>query len=344
MQKPTKQNWKNHLIQGIKVMFLMLTILLWVHPLSPALVQAQTPQDTITNIGDKTQLPSFDTQGHANASAQQGASNITSAIFYVVDFIKYIMGSVAVIFIIISGIKLLTAARKIDEVAETQKEHLKYAIIGLIVIIVADQIVKAIFGDQGETFNNQASIKAASQAASEQLRGIYSAFMYFGGALAVLMIVIGGFRLVTNPGNEEVQGKIKQQVTWAIVGLILLGLAETVVKDIVFPKEGSVLSNVDKAKQLIVTMTNFISGFLSTVSVIMLIYAGYIYVVDMGKDEGPAKAKKAIAGAVIGLIVAMGAYAVVHTVIQLEPTSNVVQPASTAPQSLPTNGNIPATP
>lgn len=282
-------------------------------------VFAQSPGGILEVIGEKTKLPSYQTAGHAGASYQQGASNITSAILFAIDFLKYVMGSVAIFFIIYSGIRLLTAAKQVEDVATKQKEHLKYAIIGLIVIMVADQFVrKVFFGEQGEVYASKTTLQEAAKTGTELIRGIYNVFEYFAASLAVLMIVISGFRYVSSGGNEEVQKKAKKNITWAIIGLMLIGIAEFAVKDIIFPKQGTTLSNVENAKKLIVNLTNFVSGFVATLSVIMYIYGGYLYVTAFGKEDNTGKAKKVFIGATIGLLLSLGAFALVSTTVNLQ--------------------------
>ena len=48
---------------------------------------------------------------------------------------------------------------------------------------------------------------------------------------------------------------------YAIIGLILIGIAEFCRQGCCFSKTGAALSNVDNARKLIVNLTNFISGF-----------------------------------------------------------------------------------
>jgi hypothetical protein len=133
------------------------------------------------------------------------------------------------------------------------------------------------------------------------------------------MIIISGFRLVTSGGKDEEIAKSKRNITYAVVGLMLVGVAELVVKDIVFPKEGAQLGDVNKAKELIVTLTNFISGFIATITIAMFMYGGFLYVTAAGKEDQAAKAKKVLIGATIGLLLAMAAFALVNTVITLQP-------------------------
>jgi len=311
---------------------------------SPA-IQGTSISDNLRAIGTPTQLPSYETTGHSNANINPGASGITSAIYYAEDFVKYAMSTVAVLTLIISGVRLVTAGRHTEEESKKQKEHILYAIIGLMIIIVADPFIKTVFfGEQGEIFSSQTTLQAAAQAGSAQIRGIYEVMAYVSGAIAILMIVVAGFRYSASGGNEDNMEKAKRQIYYAVIGLMLIGIAEFAVKDVLFPQQGAVIPDVEKTKMLIINITNFISGFLTTIAAIMYIYAGYIYVTAFGNEDATGKAKKVIIGATIGLFVAMGAFAIVNTTVRLE--NQIGTPGETAtagsgaPSSLPTNGTV----
>jgi cytochrome bd-type quinol oxidase subunit 2 len=281
---------------------------------------AQSITDPLKKIEETTQLPTFETQTHDKASIEPGASNISSAIYFVLDFMKFVIGGVAVIMIIITGIQLIMARKKIDEVWNKQKEHLIMIVTGFVFIMVADVAVRQVFfGVEGEVFESQAQAQEAAESGTEQLRGIYNVVLMVAGAFAILMLIIAGIRLLTSGGNEEVQTKVKKQITWIVIGLFILGVAEFVVQDIVFPKQGAEIPSADKARSLIVDITNFVSAFVSIAAVISSIYGGILYITAVGNEEKTAKAKKVLLGAIIALIVAVGAFAIVNTVIQLEP-------------------------
>lgn len=70
------------------------------------------------------------------------------------------------------------------------------------------------------------------------------------------------------------------------------------------------------ARSFILNVTNFFLGFLGLVAVVIIIYGGFMYVIDMGKGESGGKGKKAITYAVIGLIIVMASYAIVNTILQ----------------------------
>lgn len=304
----------------------------------PTFAQVPTFSQNLTQINQYSKLPDFGTAGHSNASYEAGASNITSAILYAVDLAKYLLGTIAVLMIIISGIRLITSMKNVEEVATKQKENLKYAIIGLVIVIAADALVKTVFyGEYGEIFKSQTDAQSAAQAGTAQVKGIYTAIELIMATLAVLMIVIAGFMYITSAGKEEQMTKAKKQITWAVVGLIVTAMAEFVVKDIVFPVQGTQLPNIAIASMLIVSITNFVSGFVASIAIAMMMYGGYLYVIDMGKEEQAGKAKKVFTGAIIGLLLAMAAFGIVNTVIKLEPLADI--PLT---QQVQGNGNNPA--
>ncbi len=299
----------------------------------------------IRDIGGQTNLPSYETANHPSASVQPGANILTSAIYYAIDFVKYALGTLAVIMIIIAGVRLVTGGRATEEESKKQKEQLLYTIMGFILVMVADPFIKQVFfGAQGEVYSSQQSLQQAAQNGSQLIRGIYEMIAYFCGAIAVLMIVISGFRYMTSGGNEELMGKMKRSIIYAALGLLLVGIAEFGVKDVLFPQQGSQLTDVEKLQTLVINVTNFISGFLATIAAVMYIYGGYLYVTAFGNEEATGKAKKVFIGATVGLLLAMAAFGIVNTTMklgnQIGPTSTSAQAGTAAPASLPTNGNI----
>lgn len=308
----------------------------------PRLVTAQIAPagpagGVLSDIGKSTQLPDFTTKGHSSSSIEPGASNITSALYYVIDFIKYFMGTIAVVMLIVSGVRLVTAGDKIEEIAPKMKENIKYSIIGLLVIMISDVMIKQVFfGEMGEVYRSEADAQLAAERGTEQIRGLYNFIEVFVGVVAVLMIVIAGFRLVVQGSNEETMGKAKKQIAYAAIGIMIIGLSELVVKDIVFPKQGSQLSDVNKANELIVTITNFASSFIATIAVAILMYAGVLYVTAAGDESKTEKAKKMFGQAVIGILIALAAYGIVNTVIQFQPGAGVpTQESSGLPPGFP---------
>ena len=280
---------------------------------------AETPGGVLDEIiggssGNASGLNKFENRVHPLSSVDPGADVITSVIFTVIDFFKYIVGGIAVIYVIVSGIKLITATNKIDEVAEKEKENIKYVIYGLILIITADELVtKVFFGDYGECIASASNAKECAKVGGSLVKGIYSLVLAIMATVAVFILVLASFRVVTSMGEEETITKQKKRIVMSIIGLLIAGLGEFVIKGVVFPDNGAKGINVAAAEHLVYNFTNFIAAFIGIGAFGVMFYGGYLYVVSAGNEEQTGKAKKIIINAIIGILIALAAFGVVTT-------------------------------
>lgn len=77
----------------------------------------------------------------------------------------------------------------------------------------------------------------------------------------------------------------------------------------------SSLTTSNDIREFIIRIVNFALGFLGLIAVIIVIYGGVQYVTAAGEQEKTDKGKKAITYATIGLLIVMGSFAFVNTVI-----------------------------
>ncbi len=80
------------------------------------------------------------------------------------------------------------------------------------------------------------------------------------------------------------------------------------------------LKQTDSARKFIINAVNFVLGFLGLVAVIVIVYAGILYVTAAGNEDNTGKAKNAIKYAVIGIILIASSYAIVNTLIKFAAT------------------------
>lgn len=291
-----------------------------------------TPVEYLKEIGKKTGLPDYDAAGKhpdSMSAIEPGAATVVSPIYFVIDILRYIVSTIAFIVVVISAVKLISTST--EEEAGKAKNSLLVGLLGLIVINLADVIVKKMFfGEQGEAFEDLGTAKLYAEESLSQIRGIVGFLEIFIGAIAVLVIVIRGFTLVTSGGDEEKLTAAKKHVIYAVAGLAVVGLAEVVVRGVIFPDAGAKLPNVGLAKVLIVKITNFLAGFIALISFVSLFASGYRYVTSGGEEEVKEKVKKTFFAAVIALVLSLGAFAAVNTLVTLDST---VGPNATQPKT-----------
>lgn len=303
----------------IKKVFMVLFISLVTICLNTA-VFANAISDTVTEIGGGSGLTNYNQNLHSKAILAPGVANITSGLFYLLDFGKYVLGSIAVLMVVIMGVRMVATTDADKELTSTKK-FFGSAFVGIMVILIADIAVqKVFFGVSGEIFQTQSSIQQAALSGASEVRGIYTFIEMFLASVAVLMIIISGISMIFSTEDTK---NAKNHIAGACAGLVLVGISEIFIKDFIFANYGAGI-DVATGKSLLVSMTNFASSFIAIISVAAFVYAGYLYVLSYAGGDSTAKAKKIMAGAVIGILLAAGAFAISKTLIQFDSTSTTV--------------------
>jgi len=76
------------------------------------------------------------------------------------------------------------------------------------------------------------------------------------------------------------------------------------------------ITRVRDARTFIKNVANFALGFLGIIAVIVVIYSGFLYVTSRGESDQMEKGKKGITYAIVGIIIILGSFAIVNTVIR----------------------------
>lgn len=74
------------------------------------------------------------------------------------------------------------------------------------------------------------------------------------------------------------------------------------------------LNTPEGIAKLIINIASFVTYVVGAISVLFLVYGGFLYVTDTGDDKNSGKAKKILVNAVIGLIIAIVAITVVSVI------------------------------
>ena len=87
--------------------------------------------------------------------------------------------------------------------------------------------------------NNCSNTSGGDTSISHLIKSVVNIVSVVVGAVAVVMIIVGGFRYVTSGGKQESVQGAKNTILYAIIGLVIVALAQIVVH--------FVLNNVNNA-------------------------------------------------------------------------------------------------
>lgn len=217
---------------------------------------------------------------------------------------KIIFQAVAVVFIFYSGSRLVFASGN-DDTVKKGRISLLYALIGFIFLNIGDLFVNVFVPREG---NNQGPSlvdwKFLLNIVITAIRGI-------AGTIAIVSIIIGGFRIVISgaSGSDDAVAKQRTQILWSILGLIVIALAGEFQK-IAF--EGDTDKGISTATSLIRLLLLFIVplGFGA------LILGGFYFIFSGASDSLRTKGLKIIQGTIIALVIIYASYTIVTEVLK----------------------------
>jgi hypothetical protein len=135
------------MLKKIKLLIVSLSLLLF--PAAPLLVTGVASADTSDTTIQSGECGGADTltldSTNGNNCNIQGKSDLNGIITTVVNIISIIVGVIAVIMIIVGGLRYITSGGKQESVTGA-KNTILYALIGLVIVALAQIIVRFVIG------------------------------------------------------------------------------------------------------------------------------------------------------------------------------------------------------
>jgi len=307
-------------------------------------VQAQTPKDcdnafvpctedvfTIDSDGNSEILgvgtdlrdysgddPSLKIAGGSADSVHSGAYRIRNIAEKVINFIEIMIVPIAILLLIRGGITLLLA-RDNEELFQKRINQIIWMGAGFMLFVASFMIVdRMFFGYQGQLFdpNNAFGLEVLAGSALNEVHGIIRFISSFAVGIAVAFTVVSAIRLILFGESEEEQGRVRKQILYAVIGILVIALANTIAS-IFFSgggPQGSGAISVNSSLFIaeIIYWTNILLGFVALGAVIAIIWAGIQMIIHFGNEETINKTKKIIMYAIIALVLAFSAYSIVR--------------------------------
>lgn len=142
----------------------------------------------------------------------------------IITFIKYFVGAVTVLMITRNGLRMLTMGAAEDKMA-LDKKNLAYSILGLGLIIIADQAVNQVLYKIDKTKypgvgGAQPSIDAVQGV--QEIVGFTNFVVSIVGPIAIAMLFAGGVMYMLSRGDDDKTGTAKRLITATLIGLIII--------------------------------------------------------------------------------------------------------------------------
>lgn len=153
----------------------------------------------------------------------------------VMTFIKYIIGSAAVIMVVYSAARLITAGGD-EEKVSTHKAGIMYSAGGLILVYIGDIFINKVFYKIDKTVytgitgvNPTVDVKAGV----EEISGIVNFMVTFLAPLSILMLIGGAIMYATAGGEEERMNQAKRIIIATVIAIVIIYGAFAVVSTVI---------------------------------------------------------------------------------------------------------------
>ncbi|MDH5597451.1 MAG: pilin [Candidatus Peregrinibacteria bacterium] len=151
-------------------------------------------------------------------------------VYGLITFIKALIGTIAILFIVISGVKTLFATGEEDKITQ-QRKSIIWIGVGLIMIAIDQILVENFFIIPVE---NSDQIRSSN--VTQIINTIASVFQFllgFVGLIAFAALVYGAASMIMNYGNDEMVERAKKIIRNAIIGILVILSAYTIVATLV---------------------------------------------------------------------------------------------------------------
>lgn len=289
-------------IVALILYFSMYSILSW-------LVPGGVPALGITGGGGLIGLPN-----HITDNVTWSGSPFTNIAIPIalnlIDIAFYVIGILSIGFIIWGGFQYLTSGGDSTK-ATNGRKTITNAIIGVVVAIVGRTIITSVSTALKSGFissTGSGSTKLPNWTVN--IGTILNQVYIIAGILAVIMIIWAGLQYILSNGDSGKTATARKNITYSLVGLVIIILAYAITNFLT--------SNITHTGSLqgvagdITTAAFFAVGILA---VIMIIVSGLRYVTSAGNAQRASSARNSLVYSLVGLVVAMVAYALVSFVV-----------------------------
>ncbi len=143
--------------------------------------------------------------------------------------------------------------------------------------------------------------------------------------LAIFFVIYGGFQFITGGASSDTVAKARNTILNAVIGLIIslgaiaitnyiFGIFAGSAGDATIGGKGTGIQQLT-GEQLLNSVLNIVYFIIGTVSVIVVIISGLMYTISSGDSGRVSRAKNMLVFAIVGLIIAISAYAITNFIM-----------------------------
>jgi len=149
------------------------------------------------------------------------------------------------------------------------------------------------------------------------LTHVLSSVQMIIGVLALVFIVVGAIMVLSSAGTPEMVERGKKTITAALIGLAIGVAAPSLLKEIgnaIGWSGNATTQSALSLSQIALNVLNFLLGVAGTLTIIMMVIGGMMYLTSAGDEDRIKKGKEIFVNSVIGIVIIMAAIVIVQQI------------------------------
>lgn len=248
----------------------------------------------------------------------QWAQNILVNLFFVLAGILFVLAIIVAFF---AAIRLFISDNSGEDFSKWAKT-LAWSVAGLLLVSISYGVLYT-FDHNVLTSNAGFNIRTIYQATVLIIYPLLNFLRYIAAVIFFLILIFAFYKIIFAGGNEEWFQNGKKTFIAAAIGFIVMLLAEPIVRmvygwdncswDKLFGIPTECVNrqfSPNSFFDIIIKIIIFLNWFIALVTVIMIMYAGFLVLTGGGDEEKSEKAKKTILYAAIGVLIILFSYVI----------------------------------
>ncbi len=155
---------------------------------------------------------------------------ISEEMYGLISYVKAIVGVIAIVMIMVSGVKTI-AAQGEEEKLTNQRKSIIWVVLGLVIIIINKVVVDNLYT---KPIANKDVITKTNVQSIVNLLGTVTQFVLgFVGLIALAAFIYGATTMIANYGNDEMRDKGVKIIKNALIGIIVILSAFAIVSTVI---------------------------------------------------------------------------------------------------------------
>ena len=267
-------------------------------------------------VGDTNLTEDFTPKETQPSSIRWDVEFVESAVLKIIELMKWIIWTLVVLWWIFAWFQLITSQWDEDAV-KTSKRQLRWSIIALIVIFLAEPLIRNVFFWWGWTIAPWEAIfnTDAMKTGVLEIEWVIKYLQTFIALMALFMVITVWIKTIFSEKEEAIEEQ-KKTIIWIWIWILLVFLNKVfiyywIMWNPVTWEESSIIKTIAELSAVI----KYFLWFIWAMSFLFIVYWGFLMITAQWDEEQAKSGRSIVINIFIGILIIITSYALISMIL-----------------------------